>query len=244
MTSQPCALIIEDEYAIRRFLRTSLEANGYQTLEAECGQAGLTAVIEHRPDLVLLDLGLPDLDGLEVLRQLRTWSNTPILILSVRERTTEKIEALDAGADDYLTKPFDMEELLARVRAAMRRLGSSEKDGLLQTGGLQMDLAQRLVLVDGQEVQLTPTEYDLLKALFLQAGKVLTHTQLLKEVWGLRSHEFHLIRVNVSNLRRKIEKEPVRPRYLLTEPGVGYRLRLLAPAESASEKGAGASQLG
>ena len=218
-------LVVDDERGIRRFLRTSLAAHEYQVYEADSGQAALTAALAHRPDLVILDLGLPDMEGLEVLRTLREWSAIPVIILSVREREEEKIAALDAGADDYLTKPFGVGELMARLRAALRRVAQTAPDPVFTVGDLTVDLAHRTVRTAGADVQLTPTEYDLLRVLVTHAGKVLTHHHLLREVWGFGyENELHLLRVNVSNLRHKLEPEPARPRYILTEPGVGYRL--------------------
>lgn len=219
-------LIVDDEPAIRRFLRASLAAHGYAVFEAENGQAALSAVTAERPDLIILDLGLPDLDGIEVTRLLREWTRIPIIILSVRGQEADKIAALDAGADDYVTKPFGAGELLARMRVALRRAGQSGAEPVFSSDDLVVDLARRVVMVAGQEVQLTPTEYDLLRVLVTNAGKVLTHRQLLREVWGMGyEQEMHMLRVNVSNLRRKIESDPTRPRHVLTEPGVGYRLR-------------------
>jgi two-component system KDP operon response regulator KdpE len=219
-------LVVDDEPAIRRFLRVSLSAHGYVVFEADNGQAALSAIVADRPDLIILDLGLPDLDGVEVTRLLREWTHIPIIILSVRGQEADKIAALDAGADDYLTKPFGAGELLARMRVALRRAGQSGLQPVFTSGDLTVDLVRRMVTVAGQEVQLTPTEYDLLRVLVTYAGKVLTHRQLLREVWGLGyEQEMHMLRVNVSNLRRKIEPDPARPRYILTEPGVGYRLR-------------------
>mgnify|MGYP005811385623 FL=1 len=219
-------LVVDDERAIRRFLRTSLSAYNYTVYEASSGQEALTAVIAHRPDLLILDLGLPDMDGVEVIRQLREWTRLPIIVLSVRERETDKISALDAGADDYLTKPFGIGELMARLRAAVRRTVQPDPEPVFTMEGLVVDLAHRRVTSQDREVQLTPTEYDLLRVLVLNAGKVLTHRQLLRQVWGLGyEEEMHLLRVNISNLRRKIEPEPNRPYFIVTEPGVGYRLR-------------------
>jgi len=219
-------LVVDDERAIRRFLRTSLTAYHYVIYEASSGQEALTAVIAHRPDLLILDLGLPDMDGIEVIRQLREWTPLPIIVLSVRERESDKINALDAGADDYLTKPFGIGELMARLRVAVRRTASAESEPVFSLEGLQVDLARRRVTSQEKEVQLTPTEYDLLRVMVLNAGKVLTHRQVLRQVWGLGyEDEMHLLRVNISNLRRKIEPEPNRPYYIVTEPGVGYRLR-------------------
>jgi two-component system KDP operon response regulator KdpE len=219
-------LVVDDEPAIRRFLRVSLGAHGCTVFEAASGQEALAGVTAHRPDLVILDLGLPDIDGLEVTRQLRGWTHLPIIILSVRGEEAQKIAALDAGADDYLTKPFGTGELLARMRAAVRRASSPAVEPLFATGSLTVDLARRLVSMNGVAVQLTPTEYDLLRLLVTHAGKVLTHHQLLREVWGAGYEtEAHMLRVNISNLRRKIEPDPARPQYILTEPGVGYRLQ-------------------
>jgi two-component system KDP operon response regulator KdpE len=222
-------LVVDDEQAIRRFLSTALTAHGYEVFEATTGEEAVTAAVGWRPDLVVLDLGLPGIDGIEVTRRLREWSQIPILILSVREREEDKVEALDAGADDYLTKPFGAGELLARMRVALRRAAQPQATPLFQVGDLAVDLARRVVTLAGKEVTLTPTEYDLLRVLVQNAGKVLTHNQLLRQVWGIGSGgELHLLRVNVSNLRRKIEPLPGRPRYIVTEPGVGYRLRLEA----------------
>jgi two-component system KDP operon response regulator KdpE len=220
-------LVVDDEPPIRRFLRTSLSAHGYEVFEANCGQAALSAVLADRPDLILLDLGLPDLDGVEVTRLLREWMSIPIIVVSVRGHEADKIAALDAGADDYVTKPFGMGELLARMRVALRRASSSGSEPVFATGDLVVDLARREVRMAGRLVQLTPTEYDLLRALVTHAGKVLTHRHLLREVWGPGyAQETHLLRVNISNLRRKIEPDATRPRYIRTEPGVGYRLRI------------------
>jgi two-component system KDP operon response regulator KdpE len=219
-------LVVDDERAIRRFLRVSLEAHGHTVFEATSGQEALAEVVSARPDLIILDLGLPDLDGVEVTRRLREWTQTPIIILSVREHETDKIAALDAGADDYLTKPFSVGELMARLRVALRHAAPREDSPIFNSGELTVDLARRAVTVAGKEVQLTPTEYDLLKLLITYAGKVLTHHQILRQVWGTGyEDEAHLLRVNISNLRRKIEADPARPTYILTEPGVGYRLR-------------------
>jgi two-component system, OmpR family, KDP operon response regulator KdpE len=219
-------LVVDDEPAIRRYLRTALGAHGYQIFEAANGQDGLAGVTVHRPDLVILDLGLPDLDGVAVTTQLREWSQVPIIVLSVRGQEADKIAALDAGADDYLTKPFGAGELLARMRVAVRRAAGPASEPVFVLGDLSVDLARRAVAVAGQEVTLTPTEYELLRVLVTHAGKVLTHQQLLRQVWGAGyEQEQHLLRVNISNLRRKLEPELARPRYIQTEPGVGYRLR-------------------
>jgi two-component system KDP operon response regulator KdpE len=227
MTQGVRVLIVDDERAIRRFLQVSLSANGHTVFEASNGQEALQLVIAHRPDLIILDLGLPDLDGIEVVRRLREWTQTPIIILSVREHESDKIAALDAGADDYLTKPFSVGELMARLRVALRHAVHPNDTPVFTTAELTVDLARRVVTLRGQEIQLTPTEYDLLKLLVTHAGKVLTHHQLLRQVWGIGyEDETHLLRVNISNLRRKIEADPARPAYILTEPGVGYRLRV------------------
>lgn len=193
---------------------------------AENGSLGLAAAAVVRPDLILLDLGLPDLDGVEVIRRLREWSQTPIIVLSVREREDDKVGALDAGADDYLTKPFGVPELLARIRGSLRRVVGQAPEPVFRSGGLEVNLARRLVSVAGQEIQLTPTEYEILRLLVTHAGKVLTHRQLLSRIWGASHLEQpYVLRVNISNLRRKIERDPSRPGLLLTESGVGYRLR-------------------
>ncbi|WP_376793467.1 response regulator [Thermoflexus sp.] len=218
-------LVVDDELAIRRFLRAALSAHGYKVLEAANGQEAIRAVAVENPDLVLLDLGLPDMDGVEVIRRLRDWTQIPIIVLSVREREDDKVAALDSGADDYLTKPFGMKELLARIRAAVRRSVSPQMEPVVEIGELKIDLANRRVTVEGAEILLTPTEYKLLSVLARHAGKVLTHRHLLREVWGPGyESETHLLRVVISNLRSKIEPDPARPRYIHTEPGVGYRL--------------------
>jgi two-component system KDP operon response regulator KdpE len=219
-------LLVDDEPAIRHFLRASLDAHGYKIFEAATGEQAIAAVIAHRPDLVILDLGLPGMDGIEVTKKLREWTKIPILILSVREHEQEKIAALDAGADDYLTKPFGIGELLARMRVALRHIAPSGDTPTFTTGDLSVDLTRRVVTLAGKLVQLTPTEYDLLRILVTHADRVLTHHQLLREVWGVGyEQETHMLRVNISNLRRKIEPDPTRQHYILTEPGVGYRLR-------------------
>lgn len=218
-------LIVDDEHAIRRFLRTALGAQGYQIFEAATGEDALLQAVNVQPDLIILDLGLPGIDGITVTERIREWSDTPILILSVQDQDTEKIRALDAGADDYLTKPFSVGELAARLRVALRHARQEPSDPVFRSGGLQVDLAARVVTLDGEDVQLTPTEYDLLRLLIQYAGRVLTHQQLLKEVRGVGYQaETHLLRVHMSNLRRKIERDPTNPEYILTEPGVGYRL--------------------
>jgi two-component system KDP operon response regulator KdpE len=220
-------LIVDDERPIRRLLRVSLTAQGYHTSETATGQDALNRIASEPPDLVILDLGLPDLDGLEVLARLRAWSDVPVIILSVREREREKVAALDAGADDYVTKPFGMDELVARIRAALRhRVQAGVKEPVYRSGEVTVDLGRRLVTVGGREVRLTPKEYDLLRVLVTQAGKVLTHQQLLRAVWGPGyATEAQYLRVYVGQLREKLEADPARPELIVTEPGVGYRLR-------------------
>ena len=219
-------LVVDDEKSIRRFLKASLSPHGYFIIEAASAQEALMLAFSAHPDIIILDLGLPDQDGVEVTRQLRRHIKIPIIILSIREQEKDKVAALDAGADDYLTKPFSIRELLARLRAVMRRFAHQD-DKPFQMGALYVDFFRRIVSVQGNIVHLTPTEYDILKILVQNAGRVITHRQLLKEIWNKdESFEgiYHLIRVTISNLRNKIEPDPGRPVYLLTEPGVGYRL--------------------
>lgn len=219
-------IIIDDEPQIRRLLKMSLQAESYKIYEAANGKEGLMLAASVHPDLVIVDLGLPDMDGKEVVKKLRDWSSVPVIILTAREQEQEKIAALDLGADDYVTKPFGMGELLARLRVCLRRSnsGTEEKQELI-CGGIVMQLPQHMVTVDGREVKLTPTEYDLLKVMMKYAGRVLTHKQLLKAVWGSEYDEdLHYIRIYMRQLRRKIEADPARPRYLITETGIGYRL--------------------
>lgn len=227
-TDEPKILVIEDEQEIRRFLRVSLSAHGFRLIEAEDGQSGIRQAAAQQPDLVLLDLGLPDVDGLDVIRQIRSWSRVPIVVLSARGQERDKILALDGGADDYLTKPFGVGELLARIRVALRhaaRMDNDDRDSVFSVGELRVDLVNRQVFVDGGEIRLTPTEYRLLATLVKHAGKVVTHRHLLKEVWGPDSvEETHYLRVYMAQLRQKLERDSARPRYLLTEPAVGYRL--------------------
>lgn len=224
-THAPLVLVIEDETPIRRFLRASLTGAGYRVEEAVSGEEGIKKAVAQPPDLVILDLGLPVLDGQDVLRQLREWLTAPVVILSARDQEKQKVEALDAGADDYLTKPFGMGELLARMRTALRHARPQTGDGTaLQVGDLRIDLAARTVTRAGEPVHPTPLEYKLLVLLMRNAGKVLTHRQLLRDVWGPHDvHENHYLRVFVATLRRKVEPDPTRPRYILTEQGVGYR---------------------
>jgi two-component system KDP operon response regulator KdpE len=224
---EPVVVLIEDEPQIRRFLRATLTGQGYRLFEVATGADGLVEVAQRQPDVVVLDLGLPDMDGLEVIRRLREWSTMPVIVLSARGQERDKVAALDAGADDYVSKPFSAGELLARLRVALRHAaGAAHEEGAtFKVGELQVDLLRRHVHVAGVEVKLTPIEYKLLATLVRHAGKVLTHQQLLREVWG-PSHDdqAHYVRVYMAHLRHKLEAEPARPRYLLTEPGVGYRL--------------------
>lgn len=222
---EPHILVIEDELPIRRFLRASLANEGYHLIEAASGEEGLRLAASQPPDLVILDLGLPDLDGQEVLQRLRDWFTAPIIILSARDQETQKIKALDNGADDYVTKPFGTGELMARMRTALRHANRVGPEATAITiGDLKVDLTARSVFVKSEQVHLTPLEYKLLVTMLKHAGKVLTHRFLLREVWGpLDSQEYHYLRVFVASLRRKLEADPARPRYILTEQGVGYR---------------------
>lgn len=221
------ALIIDDEVQIRRLLRLTLESNGYKVFEATGGQEGLMQVAQRRPDVVLLDLGLPDIDGLTVLKRLREWSQTPVVILSVREREEDKVAALDVGADDYVTKPFGTAELLARLRVALRHTQSHGDVVVFRFGDIEVDLVQRTVRRKGQEVRLTATEYTLLQLFVKHAGKVLTQRQIMRDVWGPNYVEqTHYLRVYVKHLREKLEENPSRPELITTEPGVGYRLKV------------------
>jgi two-component system KDP operon response regulator KdpE len=222
----PVVLIIDDEIQIRRLLRVTLEGNGYRVFEAAGGQEGLVEAAQRHPDIVVLDLGLPDMDGLMVLQRLREWSEAPVLVLSVREGEEDKVAALDRGADDYMNKPFSTAELLARLRAARRRAQPVADNAVFHSGPMQVDLSSRLVTLKGREIKLTPTEYSLLRLLVRNAGKVVTHRQILKEVWGPNyAEQTHYLRVYMAHLREKLETEPSRPELLLTEPGVGYRLK-------------------
>jgi two-component system KDP operon response regulator KdpE len=222
-------LLVEDEAPMRRFIRLALAAHGYRIIEAETGRDGLQQAAAHMPDIVLLDLGLPDMDGLDFTRSLREWSLIPILVLSARGHESQKVEALDAGADDYLTKPFGSEELLARIRVGLRHAARSTQDpatSIMTVGNLRVDMGKRLVFLDDAEVHLTPIEYKLLTVLMKHAGKVLTHKQLLDPVWGPgHAHQMQYLRVYMAQLRQKLEENPARPRYLLTEAGVGYRFK-------------------
>jgi two-component system KDP operon response regulator KdpE len=219
-------LVVDDERPIRRFLSASLGSR-YTILEAENGEEAIQATAVNHPDVVILDLGLPDMDGIEVTRRLREWTEVPVIVISVRDGEQDKVAALDAGADDYLTKPFGTSELLARIRVALRRSNKSETESVVyQNEDLLVDFMKREVRVKDRPVTLTPTEYNILQMLVNHAGKVLTHQQLMKKVWGGNYEvDAHLLRVNVSNLRRKIESDPLKPQHIITEPGVGYRLK-------------------
>jgi two-component system KDP operon response regulator KdpE len=222
-------LVVEDEPQMQRFLRASLTSHGFRVLEAASGASAIVEATTHNPNLVLLDLGLPDVDGIDLTRRLREWSRVPIIVISARGREEDKVEALDAGADDYLTKPFGVNELLARIRVAFRhaeQATSERSTPIIEIGGLHLDLDKREVTVDGKEVHLTPIEYKLLVLLAKNAGKVLTHRQILKEVWGpAYAGQSHYVRVRMAELRRKIETDAGRPKLFVTEPGVGYRIK-------------------
>lgn len=223
-------LLVEDEPQMRRFIRVILQGHGYQMTEAEKGEEGLTQAAVRNPDVILLDLGLPDIDGLDVTKRLREWSSVPIIVISAREQEMDKINALDAGADDYLTKPFGAGELLARIRVAMRHRAmqaSGQKESVFVVDNLKVDLVKRRVFANEKEIHLTPIEYKLLSVLIRNAGMVVTHAQLLREVWGPPySHQTQYLRVYMTQLRHKLEADPARPRFLINEPGIGYRLRV------------------
>lgn len=222
----PRILIVDDEPPIQRFLKTALSSGEFSLDQAETGHGALQAVVSVKPDVILMDLGLPDMDGVEVIESIRKWSQVPIIVLSVRDRESDKVRALDAGADDFLTKPFGVGELLARIRVMLRRAVQQLPEPVYRIDDLEVDLARRLVSLQGEEVSLTPTEYDLLRLLVINAGKVLTHRMILKQIWGSAYLEQpHILRVNISNLRHKLEKDASRPRYILTESGVGYRFK-------------------
>ena len=217
-------LVIDDEPQIRRLLRVTLESNGYEVFDAVNGQDGIVQAAQCRPDVILLDLGLPDLDGGEVLKRIREWSRVPVIILSVRDRENDKIAALDAGADDFITKPFGSGELLARLRTTLRRSRPESAAAVFHAGKIEVDLSTRIVRKHGQEVKLTPTEYALLRLLVVHGGKVLTHRQLLTEVWGPNAVEqTHYLRVHIAHLREKLEENAAQPAFIITEPAVGYR---------------------
>lgn len=231
MTTKPIVLVVEDEPQLRKFLRASLTPHGFDVVEAATAAAANIAATTQVPELILLDLGLPDGDGLDVLRGIREWSRVPIIVLSAREREGDKVAALDAGADDYLTKPFGTGELMARIRVALRHANATRTAGpetsTLEVGPLRIDLAARIVTRDGKELKLTPIEYRLLVLLAKHAGKVLTHRQILMDVWGPpHAGQTHYVRVYMGELRKKIEEDPARPKLVITEQGVGYRLRL------------------
>ncbi len=222
---KPIALIIDDETQMRRLLRVCLEANGYRVAEAATGKEGIVEAAQHPPDVVILDLGLPDMEGVTVLKRLREWTRVPVVVLSVRDREEDKIAALDNGADDYVTKPFSSGELLARLRVAQRHAAPLSEATMFHFGHLEVDLAARIVRRNGEEVKLTATEYSLLRLFVQHAGKVLTHRQILREVWGPNCIEqTHYLRVYLAHLREKLEANPAQPELLITEPGVGYRL--------------------
>jgi two-component system KDP operon response regulator KdpE len=225
----PLVLLVEDEPQMRRFLRTTLPLHSFRLIEAPTVREGLMSAASHQPQIVLLDLGLPDGDGMDFIRRFREWSRTPVIVLSARGRESDKVDALDAGADDYVTKPFGVDELLARIRVALRHAaeaGGGSRDPVLELGSLRIDFAAHDVRQDGNHVHLTPTEFRLLSLLARHAGKLLTHRQILREIWGPGSAtQTHTLRVYMAELRRKIEKDPARPQLLTTEPGVGYRLR-------------------
>ncbi|HNW85319.1 MAG TPA: response regulator [Candidatus Limiplasma sp.] len=225
----PLVLIVEDEKTIRRFIRVALDTQPYTCLEAQDGMGALAMTASHKPDVVVLDLGLPDMDGLDVIRKLREWSDVPILVVSARGHEREKVEALDAGADDYLTKPFGIAELLARIRVILRHRVPKQDEGApaatFAIGALKIDYEKRRVTLQGEEIHLTPTEYRLLTLLASQHGKVLTHRYLVKEIWGeVTADDTQSLRVSMANLRRKIEQNPAQPKYIITEVGVGYRM--------------------
>jgi two-component system KDP operon response regulator KdpE len=225
MSEGPIILIIDDESQIRRLLRLSLEAHGYQVREATTAQEGLQQVAMTRPDCIILDIGLPDMEGLEALKKLREWSQTPVIVVSVRNSEKDKIDLLDAGANDYITKPFGIGELLARLRATLRHSIPDISEGIFETAGITIDFSRRLVTKNGIELKLTPTEYSLLRFLSQHAGKVLTHNQIIHELWGPQAQpDMSYLRVYVLQLRRKIEDDPSNPLLIITEPGVGYRL--------------------
>jgi len=222
----PRVLMVDDEVTILRFLRSALDTGEFSLHQADNGHSALAAAAAVRPDIILLDLGLPDMDGVEVIRRIREWSQVPIIVLSVRDSEDNKVQALDAGADDYLIKPFSVAELQARIRVSLRRSLQQAPDPVFKCGGLEVDLTHRRVVVRGEEVQLTPTEYELLRILVNHAGKVLTHGQILRQIWGAAyAEQQNVLRVNISNLRQKIEDDPSRPRHIVTELGVGYRLK-------------------
>jgi two-component system, OmpR family, KDP operon response regulator KdpE len=234
---KPVVVVIDDEVQLRRLLRVSLESNGYKVFEAATGQLGLAEVASRHPDVVVLDLGLPDMDGIDVLARLREWSSVPIIILSVREGEQDKVTALRSGADDYLTKPFSTAELLARLHVAQRHTQPATEDTVFTSGSLTVDLALRIVKVDGRIVKLTRTEYALLRLFVRNAGKVLTHPQIMESVWGPGHRDkTHYLHVYMTHLREKVESNPAKPELLVTEPRVGYRLNIEASSELGTDR--------
>lgn len=228
-------LIVDDEKQIRRFLRTGLSVHGYDVIEAESGAEALRQASTQSPDLVVLDLQLGDMDGLDVLQRIREWSSLPVLILSVRNREVEKVKALEMGADDYITKPFGIAEFIARVNALLRRIPEAVAQPVFTVGELSIDVARRQVLLGGAEIKLSPKEYALLQYLTRHAGKVVTHEQMLKEIWGDgHAEDAHYLRIFMRKLRQKVERDPTQPRYIVTEVGVGYRLRVQDQLETSS----------
>jgi two-component system KDP operon response regulator KdpE len=228
MTKGNKILIIDDELAIRRLLKVSLKSQGYAIVEATCGREGIEQAAMSHPDLIILDLGLPDMDGLKVLKSIREWSNIPVIVLTVRDSEIDKVSLLDSGANDYITKPFGVPELLARVRVALRLSQSTSEETVFKSGPLEIDFAAHLVKLKGEEIKLTDTEYRLLGLLAKNAGKLLTQRQLLKEIWGISAIEHtHYLRIYIAQLRHKLEQDHSRPRMIVTEPGVGYRLNIL-----------------
>ncbi|MFD1674089.1 response regulator [Alicyclobacillus fodiniaquatilis] len=225
MSESSKILVVDDEAQIRKLLRISLQAHGFQVSEAETGEDGIVQISTIRPDLVVLDLGLPDIEGIEVLRRVREWSQVPVIVLTARDQEEDKIEALNIGADDYVTKPFGMGELMARIRVALRHISKTTEEPILSLGPLVIDVSRRIVELNGEKVKLTPTEYELLKVLATNAGRVITHRALFEQVWGDKFYESDSqpVRVHIGNLRKKIEMDPTRPHLILTEPGVGYR---------------------
>lgn len=229
MDVKPLVLVIEDEEAICNFITAILNSNGYQILKTNTGKEGLSMVAAYSPDVILLDMGLPDIDGVEILKSIREWSKTPIVVVSARGHEREKVEALDLGADDYIVKPFGTSELLARIRTALRHSprsmgGESKGMEIVNVGELEIDYGKRVVSLAGEKVHLTPVEYKILALLSKNAGKVLTHDYIMREIWGLYAGDSHTLRVNMANIRRKIELNPGEPKYILTEMGVGYRM--------------------
>ncbi len=227
-SSGALVLVVEDEPQMRRFIRAALDAHGYQVGEAVTASEALALTTSRNPDVILMDLGLPDMDGIDLTRRLREWSRTPVIVISARGREADKVSALDAGADDYLTKPFGVDELLARIRVALRhaRASQSTNETAVEFGNVRVDFTRREVTVSGHAIHLTPTEYKMLSLLARNAGRVLTHRQIIREVWGASyAGQNHHVRVHMAELRKKIETDPARPRLILTEPGVGYRLR-------------------